>query len=89
MGDSDHKMPGSRCPKCHHRMDGAYNPCGAEAPAPGDITVCINCGGILAFDDALHLRLANDAELKEVSGREDFKRILGAISQTMTSEPPT
>jgi hypothetical protein len=45
----------------------------AARPRPGNISVCIDCGHIMAFADDLTLRNLTDAEMIEIAGD---KRIL-------------
>jgi len=79
MGE-DHDMPPSACLACGDQMDSAN--CVDEniddAPSPGDITVCLHCGHVMAFDDELKLRELNAQEAYEIAGD---KRIL-AIQAT-------
>jgi hypothetical protein len=37
-------------------------------PSPGDITVCISCGHVMAFDDDLKLRDLTAAEIAKIAG---------------------
>ncbi|MCP4900180.1 MAG: hypothetical protein GY906_24680 [bacterium] len=41
----------TNCPHCKHHLDAATNLQSEERPAPGDMTVCINCAAILRFDE--------------------------------------
>jgi hypothetical protein len=50
------RMPAARCPHCSHLIDAATPHDGAKhAPAVGDWSVCINCGGLLRFNTELRM----------------------------------
>lgn len=53
-------------------MDGAavVGDTGEIHPSPGDITVCMYCGHLMAFDRKLRFRQLTDAEMIEVAGDE-------------------
>ena len=60
----------SVCPTCFVSLDAAdeiVNECGivnsTDAPTPGDIAVCFYCGAINEYDDDLHLRPADPANI--------------------------
>jgi DNA-directed RNA polymerase subunit RPC12/RpoP len=55
-----HVTPEMVCPYCSHRVDRASG--GGEAPKPGDISVCIDCGKVLVFARDLRLRKPTPAE---------------------------
>lgn len=39
-----------------------------RAPGPGDITICITCGHIMAFAEDMGLRELNNEEIIEIAG---------------------
>lgn len=43
---------------------------GDERPTPGDITVCIYCGHIMAFADDLSFRELTGEEIHDIAGDE-------------------
>jgi hypothetical protein len=49
----------SACLKCHTECDRVS---GDGQPRAGDITVCINCGHVMAFTDSLGFRELNRRE---------------------------
>ena len=51
----------SRCPQCGLQMTAATSFEG-QSPTPGDPTVCIRCGAVLAFTSTMGLRLMTDGE---------------------------
>lgn len=56
------------CPFCRHTLDAATaGPSNPDAvPKPGDVTVCIECGAVLLFDDGLKVRGPTPEELVEI-----------------------
>lgn len=64
-------VPPSKCTACGYLCDAATCPRDDNAkPNPGDVTVCINCGHLMAFDDNLTLRNLTEAEMIEVAGNK-------------------
>jgi hypothetical protein len=65
---ADHHIPTCACPACGKPHDGA---CGIETddcPKPGDVTVCIYCGHLMAFNADLMLRELTGTEAHEIAG---------------------
>ncbi len=54
----------ARCPACGHQLDGACDPIGDARPKPDDISVCIECASVLAYNADLTLRIASDDDLR-------------------------
>lgn len=52
------------------------------SPEPGDISVCINCGHIMAFADDLKLRSLTDQEMFDVAGDPRMLLAQRAIAET-------
>ncbi len=44
------------CPRCKMRLNATVDPKGRGMPRPGDLTICVQCGEILKFDNRLRLR---------------------------------
>lgn len=61
------RTPKDHCPKCGKRFDATSSAVGEHRPKPGDVTICIKCGGILFFKDDLTTRLPTDEEHKRVA----------------------
>lgn len=94
IGDDIRHRP-SKCPNCGAELDTAAQLCGDDEEAgglkPGDITICINCSHICAFDDDHKLRNLTDQEIRDVAGdpriiaaqkslaemRTDYERLFG------------
>lgn len=51
-------LPTSYCPACLYEMDCATSCANQEAiePSAGDLSICLNCGEILQFNDILVLK---------------------------------
>ena len=62
------RLPGCACINCHKLVDGATSVDREQSPTPGDMTVCVYCGHLMAFDDNLMLRELTDAEIVECAG---------------------
>jgi hypothetical protein len=57
-------LPINKCPECGYEMDEAAPVDGDEKvqPIAGDISICLNCGEVLIFTEALALRRADKTE---------------------------
>jgi hypothetical protein len=67
------RVPPMLCLGCGLTNTAATGVDNASAPDPGDVTVCIHCGHIMAFDETLHLRELTVQEQIAIAGD---KRIL-------------
>lgn len=57
----------SHCPACNYKLTGATVAHGDDnAPKAGDMSVCLNCGQVLTYQDDLSLRKSNAAEIREL-----------------------
>jgi hypothetical protein len=61
-------MPDNVCLACGNVLDAADNLTGKRKPKSGDISVCIDCGHIMAFGEDLSFRPLTDAEMIEIAG---------------------
>jgi Zn ribbon nucleic-acid-binding protein len=88
MGE-DITVPESRCTACGHLMNAAnvVSEDGQGIPEPGDITVCIQCGHLMAFGDELRLRDLTDEEAKEIVGDERILIIKKARDLALKEHP--
>jgi hypothetical protein len=68
------QTPASNCLSCGSPNDAASHPKG-KRPRPGNISVCLACGHIAAFDDNLKLRPLTDQEMIDVAGHPNLLRI--------------
>ena len=64
------KLSASECPNCKTVCDRAS--CVGEdgEPEPGDITVCMTCGHVMAFAENMSLRELNNEEIHKIAGDE-------------------
>jgi hypothetical protein len=67
---TDHRIPLSVCSACGHRFDGATCVGANGIPKPGDYTICIECGHLMAFADDLSLRELTSDEMHNIAGDE-------------------
>jgi Zn ribbon nucleic-acid-binding protein len=67
---TDNRIPLSACPACGHRFDGATCVGADGIPKPGDYTICIKCGHLMAFADDLTLRELTSNEMHDIAGDE-------------------
>jgi len=73
IGDTDYVVPSVQCLSCDKILDRASGVNEDDAPEPGNITICIGCGHLMAYADGLSLRELTDAEALAIAGD---KRIL-------------
>ena len=64
------RVPGCVCTACGCKLDGAaaIGQEGSVKPTAGDVTVCMECGHIMAYADSRTLRNLTDDEIKDVAG---------------------
>jgi len=75
------RMPPHDCLRCGHRLDAVSTiEDKFSAPSPGDVTVCINCGLPMIFDDKFKLRRPTQAELDELEFNADYHDTVRAIA---------
>ena len=61
-------LPVSQCLSCGSELDASTGVYDAGLPKPGDITLCLYCGHIMAFAGDLGLRELTDSEARDVAG---------------------
>lgn len=80
------RLPETQCPLCRHRFNCAeVFPVEGESvdfrPERGDITVCLNCAGVLIYRNKRgQCRAPTTAELDELAGNPLVQRAVAAIS---------
>lgn len=47
------RTPETSCPYCGHTLSGCANPHDLASPSSGDLSVCINCAGLLELNRSL------------------------------------
>lgn len=70
------KLAPSPCVECKHVMDRVS---GAGRPTPGDVTLCIRCGSLNVFDDALMLRMPTLDEFLDAAKDPEVQKLRRAI----------
>lgn len=63
-----YQTPASSCPSCGTTVDASTSVAGDHAPSPGDVSICMYCGHLMAFADDLTLRPLTDKEMLECAG---------------------
>lgn len=76
------EVPASPCGHCGRVMDGASSATGATAK-PGDITVCIRCGGANTFLDDLTLSKLTEEQVEAHPASEDIRASQDMIRSIM------
>lgn len=71
-----------RCPFCNYILNaataGPHNP--DASPEPNDATICINCGGVLIYDEHTRVRKPTDQELAEVMADPNATLMVQAVA---------
>lgn len=73
------KVRKQNCPSCGILLNAASDFYGKFSPQPGDITICANCRTILAFEEAMDLRMATAEEINLV--KQDLDKISEKLEQ--------
>jgi hypothetical protein len=75
-------IPVSHCLDCGEQLDAATHIGGDQhKPDPGDVSICVRCGHIMAFADDLTLRRLTDEEMKQVAGDRLIIKTRAAIAK--------
>ncbi len=53
---------------CGYKLDACSSANGNHTPKSGDISICIKCGHIMAFDHDMSLRDLTNEEMYEIAG---------------------
>ena len=67
-----HRVVESPCTNCHAKLNATSSSSEEDSPNPGDITICLYCGHIMAYSDDMKLRDLTDEEVIEVAGHPDL-----------------
>ena len=62
----EHDLKGTRCPGCQGVVMKVEELVKAEAPKPGDLVVCQNCGVLGVLSEGMELRRAEREDLEGV-----------------------
>lgn len=79
MSDGITRIPEHRCPYCSHQLSAIAELKPQGAPNPGDVTVCINCAGLLVLNDNLQARRPTMDELGQIANSEDWPEIARTV----------
>ena len=74
----------ARCTQCGAQLDCATPTSGSEAPPkPGDLSVCLYCGVVLCFGDAMEMRAISLAEYQAlpIGVRRELDRVQEAVAR--------
>lgn len=63
------------CLHCGYHINAASGLTGAATPEPEDVTVCLNCGNWMQFDENLSVRLPDDKAKAFIDSDPDCQRI--------------
>lgn len=78
------RVPETPCLNCLTLVDAASPVDKRGKPRPGDITVCLYCGHVMAFADDLAFRELTSDEMHEVAGNKsvlDIQRARGMVKK--------
>lgn len=83
-------LPASACPRCGHVMDCATPMFGDARPQAGDVTVCIRCAQLCAYEPSMTLRALTDEEFIELplDMRTQLKRATHAVNNVQNQQKP-
>lgn len=82
------KLPISPCFSCGQPNDAATGVFGANTPKPGDLTVCMYCGYVMAFDAQMRTRKLTGMEMINVAGDTRIWRLQVVRATTMKGKKP-
>jgi len=86
------RVPENTCLSCGQKLDSAARIEGdAEKPEPGNCTICMHCGHLMAFADDMTLRELNDQEAYDLAGDPTilrFQHVRGMVmAEKQEAEP--
>jgi hypothetical protein len=67
-------MPPVHCPSCNTLLNAATSVWSDEAPSDGAITICIQCGHIMVFEDN-RPRNPTSEEMRLIAGNREILKI--------------
>lgn len=71
------------CPHCGKEHDRAGGLTTHKMPKPGDISLCINCGGWNEYDDDLHMKKLPQETLEQIRKDDPQIKKIEAAYRTM------
>jgi hypothetical protein len=63
------------CINCGKELDMAMSILHSKKPKPGDITICLTCGHIMAFGEQLKFRNLTNEEMLTIAGNKTLLAI--------------
>lgn len=54
----------TRCPHCGTKLDSLGDLEDGRPPGPGDVSVCVRCGGVMVIGEGLGVRAATKEEMR-------------------------
>lgn len=66
------------CPYCGCLHDAAMAANDGGCPRPGDVTICLQCAGVLLFDPSMIARKPTDTELCRLMLSRDWPEVVRA-----------
>jgi RNase P subunit RPR2 len=73
------RIKASYCSSCKKVLDGTSCVDDEDKPKSGDITICLYCGNLMAFNDDLILRQLTEGETSMVANDESIQKLLRKI----------
>lgn len=84
MDDAIEIVKGNDCLSCGTHLDACSGiETGGGAPSPGDITICLYCGHLMAFNDELGLRNLTEDEAHEIAGDHRILAVQAARKEVL------
>lgn len=78
------RMKPEPCIECGHPLDAATLPFNQKVkPRPGDISMCIACGHLTAFNASMRLRELTAKEMHDIAGDPNILRMQAARAKVM------
>jgi hypothetical protein len=81
LGENVTRLPKNKCLNCKKALDSATG-IGTDASPSPDITVCLRCGHIMAFNKQLRFRKLTDEDIIAVAGDPriiEFQKARGKV----------
>jgi len=80
------RIPPDACLDCKTPLDAVTDPITNQRPKPGDITICLRCGHVMAFGKKLRVRPLTDDELIEMAGDPEMIYLQKARAAAMLNK---
>lgn len=72
MNQKTTEMQEDHCLNCGHRTNAATDFLHGTKPKPNDISICLECGHVMAFNDQMRLRSLTEEEIIEIAGHDEL-----------------